>query len=183
MNIESICSRHVISVEGNEPLQHAAALMREHHVGCVVVTENVAGAAHVKGLVTDRDLAIEVLARGGDASQAPVARFVQGPPVAISLHADVAQAVQAMQSAGVRRLLVQDDAGRLVGLLSIDDLVQALAVPLAGLAQVLRQGLLHEIQARGQLAAPPQPVVHVPAMGTAGWPGMRPMPATPTRQA
>jgi len=183
MNIESICTRHVISLDGNETLQRAAMLMREHHVGCIVVTEGDAGAVHVKGLVTDRDLAIEVLSRGGDASQAPLARLVQGPPVAIPLHADVAQAVQAMQAAGVRRLLVQDDDGKLFGLLSIDDLVQALAAPLAGLAAVMRQGLLHEIQARGQLAAPRTSVLHVPAMGTAGWPGMRAMPAAPTRQA
>jgi len=183
MNIESICTRHVISLDGNQPLQRAAMLMREHHVGCIVVTEDDAGVVHVKGLVTDRDLAIEVLSRGGDASQAPLSRLVQAPPVAIPLHASVAQAVQAMQAAGVRRLLVQDDDGKLVGLLSIDDLVQALAAPLAGLAEVMRQGLLHEIQARGQLAAPRSSVLHVPAMGTAGWPGMRAMSPAPTRLA
>lgn len=170
MDIESLCSRHIVGLDGKETLQHAAALMREHHVGAIVVTENVAGASYVKGVVTDRDLAIEVLARGGDASQVPVARLVQGHPVAIGAHADVAQAVHAMQHAGVRRLLVQDDAGQLVGLLSFDDLLQALAAPLTGLAEVLRQGLLRETQVRGRLAVPPQPVLRVPASGTAARP-------------
>ena len=184
MDIESICSRHVVSLDGKEPLQRAAALMREHHVGAVVVTERAADAVQVTGLVTDRDLAIEVLARGGDASDVPVARIVQGPAVGIAARADIAQAVQAMQRAGVRRLLVHDDDGRLVGLLSIDDLVPALAAPFAGLADVLRQGMLREIQARGALAVPAQPVLHVPAVGTARWTSGHPAArtgATPSR--
>jgi CBS domain containing-hemolysin-like protein len=91
--------------------------------------------------------------------------------VGILAQADIAEAVQAMQSAGVRRLLVHDDQGHLVGLLSIDDLIPALAAPLAGLADVLRHGLQREVQARGALAAPPRPVLRVPSMGTAGWTG------------
>jgi len=171
MDIQMLFSRHLVSIDGKDTLQHAAMLMREHHVGAVVVTDGADGSAHVTGLVTDRDLAIEVLSRGGDASQVPVARLVRRPPVGISERASAAQAVQAMQAAGVRRLLVQDDAGHLVGLLSLDDLIQTLAAPLAGLADVLRQGLLREVQARGQLAAPPRPALRVPAMGTAGWQG------------
>ena len=173
MDIESLCSRHLIALDAKESLQQAAVLMREHHVGAVVVTENVAGAVHVKGIVTDRDLAIEVLARGVDASRLPVERLVQSPPVTIPIHANAAQAVQAMQAAGVRRLLVHDDAGQVTGLLSIDDLIPALAAPLAGLGEVLRHGLLREAQRRSELAAPPQPVLRVPAMGTAGWPAFR----------
>jgi CBS domain-containing protein len=171
MSIESLCTQHVVSLDGKEPLQRAAALMREHHVGAVVVTENVAGGVNVTGVVTDRDLAIEVLARGGDASQVPVSRLVQTPPVGISGLADMAQAVQAMQAAGVRRLLVHDDQGHLTGLLSIDDLIPALAAPLAGLAEVLRHGMQRETQARGALAVPARQVLRVPSMGTAGWPG------------
>lgn len=183
MDIDSICSRHIVSMDAREPLQRAAALMREHHVGTVVVTEEAAGMTQVCGIVTDRDLAIEVLARGGDASLAPVGRLVQGPPVGIAATAGIADAIQAMQSAGVRRLLVHDEQGHLVGLLSVDDLIPALALPFAGLAEVLRHGLQREVQARGTLAAPPRPVLRVPAMGTAGWTGAIGAPATPVRTA
>lgn len=169
MNVESICTRDVISLDGNEPLQRAALLMREHHVGAIVVTEIREGSAHVLGVVTDRDLAIELLARGGDASQVPVARLVQGPPIGIAARADLAEAVQAMQTAAARRLLVHDDDGLLVGVLSIDDLLPALVTPLVGLADVLRRGLQRELQSRGTFVAPMRPVLRVPAMGTAGW--------------
>jgi CBS domain-containing protein len=169
MNVESICTRDVVSLDGNEPLQRAALLMREHHVGAIVVTASRDGEVHVLGVVTDRDLVIEVLARGGDASQVPVQRLVQGPPVGIAARADLAEAVQAMQAAAARRLLVHDDQGLLVGVLSVDDLLPALVTPLAGLGDVLHRGRQRELQLRGTFEAPNRPVLRVPAMGTAGW--------------
>lgn len=169
MDTGSICSRHLVSIDASQPLQQAARLMREHHVGAVVVTSSGAEGLQVDGVVSDRDLAIEVLSRGGDASQVPIGRLVRGAPVAIPESATFAQAVAAMQAAGVRRLLVHDEAGALVGLLSFDDLVPALVAPLAGLADVLRKGFEREAAERGAIAAPERPALRVPAMGTAGW--------------
>jgi CBS domain-containing protein len=171
MNVESICTRHIVSLEGGEPLQRAAQLMREHHVGAVVVTAPGEAGAQVIGIVTDRDLAIEVLARGGDATLVPVSRLLRGEPLGIEAGAAVEQAVQLMEGAGVRRLLVHDGEGRLVGILSMDDVLPALVQPLAGLAGALRRGREHEAARRGALAATAQPVLRVPAMGTAGWRG------------
>ncbi|MFO1265852.1 MAG: CBS domain-containing protein [Rubrivivax sp.] len=68
MTVASLCSREIVSVDHAEPLPLAARLMREHHVGTVVVTEERGdGGAHVVGIVTDRDLVIEGLARGAAA--------------------------------------------------------------------------------------------------------------------
>jgi CBS domain-containing protein len=171
MNVESICTRHLVSLDGRESLQRAALAMREHHVGAIIVTEERADGLHVSGLVTDRDLAIEVLARGGDASLVPLARLVQGPPVAVDSRASLEQAVQLMESAGVRRLLVHGEDGKLIGLLSLDDLLPAMVVPLAGLAGVIKRGAEREAARRGSLATAARPVLRVPAMGTAGWQG------------
>lgn len=169
MDVQSICSHEVISLDGAEPLQHAAQLMREHHVGCVVVTEQREGDLHVLGLVTDRDLAIEVLARGGDASRAPIRHLLAGPPAGVAATASLPQAVQALLAAGVRRLLVHDAQGQLVGILSADDLWPALVAPLAGLAEIAERGRQREAQARGALGRAARPALRVPAMGTAGW--------------
>lgn len=169
MNVGSICSRHIVTVEGGASLQHAAALMREHHVGALVVTTAGAQGAQVSGMLTDRDLAIEVLARGGDASRATVGALARSPLVGVREDEALEAAVGKMQSAGVRRLLVQDAEGHLVGLVSFDDLLPACLAPLAGLADVLRRGLEREATERGAIAAPPRPVVRVPPMGTAGW--------------
>jgi CBS domain-containing protein len=74
-----------------------------------------------------------------------------------------------MQAAGVRRLLVHDADGHLVGLVSFDDLLPACIAPLSGLAEVIRKGLEREVAERGAIAQPVRPLLRVPAMGTVGW--------------
>jgi CBS domain-containing protein len=169
MNLGSICQRHVVTIDGHASLQHAAVLMREHHVGALVVTIGSEAGPQVAGVLTDRDLAIEVLARGGDAAGLTAASIVRAPPVSAAEDEALADAVQRMQVAGVRRLLVHDTQGHLVGIVSFDDLLPACIAPLAGLAEVLQRGREREASARGALAAPSRPAVRVPAMGTAGW--------------
>lgn len=169
MNVAELCSRHVITVDAQASLQQAALLMREHHVGALVVIRRDEAGPHVQGVVTDRDLAIEVLARGTDAEQPAVAELAHGPLASVSEDADLAEAIERMQGAGVRRLLVHDAQGQLTGLLSFDDVLPACVTPLAGLAEVLRRGLAREVSERSAVAAPPRPPVRVPAMGTAGW--------------
>jgi len=171
MNIGSICKRHIVTIDAKGSLQQAAALMREHHVGALVVIEAQAEGPgpRVAGIVTDRDLAIEVLARGGDVAQVPVGRVAQSDLVSAPEDADLAEAVTLMQTHGVRRLLVHDAAGLLIGLVSFDDLLPACVAPLAALADVTRKGLEREVAERSAIAAPVRPALRVPAMGTAGW--------------
>jgi CBS-domain-containing membrane protein len=169
MNVGQICKRHIVSIDGAGSLQQAAQLMREHHVGALVVTTADAQGTHVAGVVTDRDMAIEALARGPDASQLPVARIARERLVSVPETAGLDEAVARLQDAGVRRLLVQGAEGQLVGLVSFDDLLQACVAPLAGLSEVLRREVEREVAERGAAAAPSRPLLRVPAMGTAGW--------------
>lgn len=172
MNIGTICKRHLVTVDGSDTLQRAATLMREHHVGALVVTSRGDAGTQVVGMLTDRDLAIEGLARGGDASRLTVGSLAyrpQGPLVSVREDESIADAVVRMQAAGVRRLLVHDAEGHLVGIASLDDLLPACLAPLAGLAEALRHGLERETAERGPVAAPPRPVLRVPPVGTAGW--------------
>lgn len=172
MNVASICQHRVVCVEAAQSLQQAAQLMREHHVGALVVVEADASGSGslVAGVLTDRDLAIEVLARGGDAPKVACGSVACGPAIGIPEEAPLEQAVALMQSHGVRRLLVHDAAGRLAGLLSFDDVLPACVAPLSGLTEILRRGMEQEIARRGAIEAPQRPAVRVPAFGTAGWP-------------
>lgn len=172
MQVRTLCQRHVVTIDANQPLLQAALLMREHHVGSLVVTETGAAdadAAHVRGVITDRDLAIEVLARGGDASQVLAGSLAGGPVVGVAEQAPAELAVSLMQTHGVRRLLVHDDDGLLAGLLSFDDLLPALVAPLSDLADVLRRGIERESHRRGSLGTLQRPPLRIPPLGTAGW--------------
>lgn len=169
MKVGSLCHRPVVTIDEAQSLHHTALLMREQHVGAVVVTRVDGDGLQVTGLVTDRDLAIEVLARGGDASQVPVERLCGRRLVTAPEDADLDEAVSLMQAAGVRRLLVRGADGGLHGVVSFDDLLRACVAPLVGLAQVLQHGVEREAAERGSLAAAVRPPVRVPAIGTAGW--------------
>jgi CBS domain-containing protein len=169
MKLHALCQRPLVTIDADQTLQRAAQLMREQHVGALVIVQDRGGGRQVAGVVTDRDLAIEVLARGGDMAQVPVVRLARGALVSAPADAELLDGIARMQAAGVRRLLVTDGDGLLVGLVSFDDLLQACVAPLTGLAEVLRKGLEREAAERGVLAAPERPRVHVPAVGTAGW--------------
>jgi CBS domain-containing protein len=87
MNIGSICKRRLVTVDANGSLQQAATLMREHHICALVIIDGGKDGAgpRVVGIVTDVDMAIEVLARGGDASQAKTGLLAQGRVVSVSM--------------------------------------------------------------------------------------------------
>lgn len=143
MNIASICQRDIVTVDADASLRDAANAMRERHVGALVVTD-AAAPSRVAGVVTDRDLAIEVLARDLDAAGIRIGQLVRRSPVSVPGNGSLREAVAAMEKAGVRRLLVTGDDGRVIGFLSADDLIEAMAAEVAGLARALRSGLVRE---------------------------------------
>ena len=170
MNLGTLCQRHVITVDRNDSLQRAAHQMRDQHVGSLVVTDDTPQGRRVVGLVTDRDLALAVLADGGSAAQQRVGALVDGTLVSAGEQADLWQGIELMRSAGVRRLLVRDDQGHLAGIVAFDDLIDACARQLGGLADVVRQGIQREALERAQAAAVATTLtLQVPALGTAGW--------------
>ncbi|UFU11594.1 CBS domain-containing protein [Ideonella dechloratans] len=158
MSLTRLCRHPLVAVDDTATLADAARLMRTQHVGALVVVNRQEGAhPHVLGLVTDRDLAVEVLARDLPPGQLHVGALVGGAPVVVPAQASLGEAAHAMREAGVRRLLVVNEEHALVGLVSADDLLEAMAGELTELAQALRSGLLRETQERGPLtaAAPP----------------------------
>lgn len=169
MDIASICTRTVVTVDHAATLPEAARLMREHHVGSLVVTQPGAEGTAVIGVVTDRDLAVEVLARGVDGSDVRVGQLVRGPLVSVAGSAGLDEAVALMQRHGVRRLLVAGEQGQLAGIVALDDLLAAYAARFAALAQVVQAGLEREAHERAPVEPPPIPSLRIPAMGTAAW--------------
>ena len=92
--------------------------MCDEHVGALVVTTG-GEPPQVVGIVTDRDLALEVLGRGETGADVRIGHLAKSPPMAVRANATIREAVMAMEQGGVRRLLVVDDDGGVVGLLSV----------------------------------------------------------------
>ena len=157
MNIGDVCTREVVLIHHAAPLQEAAALMRERHVGTLLVTGASAdGVQSVVGIVTDRDLAIEALARALD-PQTPIARLASANLAALPAGASVDEAITVMKERGVRRLLVSADGRQLVGIVSLDDLLGALGHEVAELARAVKKGIEREAAEREPLAPAPAP--------------------------
>jgi CBS domain-containing protein len=144
MNIGNLCSRHIVTIDSERSLASAAGLMRQHHVGSLVVTTDTLEGSRVAGVVTDRDLVVHVLALGLESSQVSIGDMAHHQVVSVFEDDDITQAIQVMREAGVRRLLVSDAESRLVGVVSLDDLLDACAAQMLGLAGVIRSGIDRE---------------------------------------
>lgn len=169
MNVGFICSRRIVVIDATRPLVEAARMMREHHVGALVVTQQTSEGVFVKGVVTDRDLVIDVLARGLDAADVEIGALANEKLVSIREQGALGEAVAAMRASGVRRLLVTDAEDHLVGIASFDDVLGAYAEELSALAQVVRKEIERETAEAAAPVAPPRPALRIPPMGTAGW--------------
>ncbi len=113
-------TRRVVTASAHETVERAACIMRDEGVGCLVVTSE--GRPH--GIVTDRDLVLRVLAEGLDAST-PVGDFTTYGPFTVSVHDTMETASNRMREHGVRRLPIVDDTGKVVGVVTADDLLMA----------------------------------------------------------
>jgi len=129
MNVAGICKPRVITVRAFDELITAAKLMREHHVGYLVVVDPLPLDAKLKpvGVITDRDIVVSVLAKEVDPRTLRVADVMTRMPIVVDEEQSVASALQEMRRIGVRRVPVTSTAGSLVGVLSLDDVVDALS--------------------------------------------------------
>lgn len=148
MAIGEICNREVVIVQRDTTIQEAAKLMRSHHVGALVVVKEVAGKRHPVGLVTDRDLVIEVLAPELDASVITVGDIMLPKPVTVPETTGVFEAIQFMRDKAVRRLPVVDGQGALIGIVALDDLLSLLADELSELSTLVTREQKKEIDSR-----------------------------------
>jgi CBS domain-containing protein len=144
MAIGELCSRDVVFVGLNESCALAARLMREQHVGSLVVVREQGGRRVPAGVVTDRDLVVGVMALGLEPEKTLVEAVMRPEVAVVGEDEGVGRALALMRDKGVRRLPVVDAKGALVGLLAADDLIELFGEELAGLAAVIGQGARRE---------------------------------------
>ena len=138
MSVENVCSYNVVTVPPRASVNEVARSMREHHVGDVVVAERSDGLMKPVGIVTDRDLVVEVLAQDVPPGDLTVADIMSSSLLVVSKDNGLEYALRQMHEAGVRRAPVVDSRGELVGLLSVDDVVDYIARVTGQIASTIR---------------------------------------------
>lgn len=145
MTISTLCNRAVVTIHRQATVEDAARLMRNSHIGDVVVVDAADTRVPV-GMLTDRDIVVEVIAQGRAATQTSVGSIMSRPVLTLRQADGFIEALDKMSQRGVRRAPVVDRDGCLVGLISVDDVVRLLARELAKVGALIMHERDAEIQ-------------------------------------
>jgi CBS domain-containing protein len=149
MTVGDVCTRGVATVVREDSVLEVARIMRDRHVGNVVVVDGEGMHKHPIGILTDRDIVVAIVALAPDKlSQLLVGDVFTRDVLTIAAEDSIETALQTMSERGIRRLPVVDFAGRLRGILTFDDVVGVMAQQLTELAQVVRRERQREEQLR-----------------------------------
>ena len=148
MKTGDICNREVVFIQREASVFEAASLMREHHVGDLVVMEEKHGRRTPVGILTDRDIVLEVIAEGVDLGGVVVGDIMSFELTTAGEDDDLFDTVKRMRTKGIRRLPVVDRAGALVGIVTVDDLLDLLAEQVSDLARIIQREQTRERERR-----------------------------------
>lgn len=136
MHVGDFCTRAVVTCRRDTTARELARLMRDRHVGDVVVVEDHEGGVRPVGIVTDRDLAVRLVAEGFDPERF-LAEDLVLPELVTAFASETAfDVIWNMRTHGVRRLPVVDVHGRLIGIVTADDVGAFLGQELTALARI-----------------------------------------------
>ena len=144
MDIDVYCKNEVITIDKDATPLETARLMRRCHVGDVVVVEHQLGEKIPLGIVTDRDITLGIVAAGVDPTTVTVQDIVRRPLITVNKNDDIAECIVCMKQNGVRRAPVVDDKGMLVGIVTLDDIVEILANQLNDVVSLVDYQLRNE---------------------------------------
>jgi CBS domain-containing protein len=147
MTIGDVCNREVVFVNREVTVHAACKLMRHYHVGSLVVVDDVGGVDGKRlpvGMLTDRDIVVEINAMDLDANVITAGDIMSPDLVTAPESLGLSEAIELMRFRGVRRLPVVNDENRLVGIVAIDDLLAVLAEELSAIAHVVSREHMRE---------------------------------------
>ncbi|MFO7177739.1 MAG: CBS domain-containing protein [Pseudomonadota bacterium] len=147
MSIAQLIRRPVETLPPTATCVDAAQLMRTRNIGSVIVAKD----GEPQGVVTDRDLAVRVIAERREPSQVELSEVMSPHPIFLSIHRSLDDAIETMRDLGVRRIPVVNDDGQLEGILSMDDVISMLA------RQISQVGAAIEREIKPSTESQPEP--------------------------
>ena len=148
MSVGEYCNRAVVVAAKSTEIREAARLMRGHHVGDLIIVEPRGGENIPLGIVTDRDLVIEVLAQELDPDALTVADIMSPDPCTAQEDDDLWATLNRMRNEGIRRLPVVNARGGLEGILTADDVLDLFAEGLMDLVKLMQKEVYREARNR-----------------------------------
>jgi CBS domain-containing protein len=144
MNIGELCNREVIVANREDSVQAAAKLMREYHVGDVVVVEQRGQDRVPVGILTDRDIVVELIATEVDTKTVTVSDAMSTELLTVREDDDISDMIEQMRGKAVRRVPVVDANGALVGIVTVDDIIDVMAEQFDALVSLVHREKHHE---------------------------------------
>lgn len=138
MRVGEYCNRNVVVINGNESVKNAAELMRSYHVGDLVLVEEHDSQKIPIGIVTDRDLVIEVMAAGVKPESLLVRDILTEPFRCVFENDSLFDALEIMHSPKIRRLPVINDDKTLIGIITLDDFIEILTEAMGQIVNVVK---------------------------------------------
>ena len=132
-----VCTKPVVTASAQMTVSEAARAMRSKNIGALVVVN----AGRPIGMLTDRDIAIDVVARGMDPDSVRVGDVMRKKPVTIRQDLGLLDAARTFAKSGVRRLPVVDKGGVVIGVIAVDDIMMLLGNEMGHVAGALSAGL------------------------------------------
>jgi CBS domain-containing protein len=148
MTVGQICNRVVVFAFRNTPLPDAAKLMRENHIGSLVIVDESDRGRVPVGMLTDRDIAIAVVAQALDPRTLTAGEVMSGELVTANEQDDMLDALQRMRRRGVRRMPVLAANGTLAGIVTLDDLLELVAEQLGDVVKAIATEQSREARTR-----------------------------------
>ena len=137
MSIGDVCNRDVVIADRSDSILDAVRLMRKYHVGDVVVVEEKEGHRRPVGILTDRDIVIELLAAGVDLGALTISDAMSFDLLTLRESDDLMDGIERMQQRGVRRAPVVDERDALVGILTVDDVIDLISEQLWSVTKLI----------------------------------------------
>lgn len=148
MLLKEVCVLDVVCCGRSTGIIEAARMMRKHHSGDLIVVDDPGGDRIPVGILTDRDIVVEVLGNELDPAKTTVAQVMSSKLVIAEGSEDTAVAVERMHLHGVRRLPVVDHSGGLIGVFTLDDALKLHAARAAEFVEIAAKGQTHERRTR-----------------------------------
>ena len=149
MDAGDLCNRDVVTIGKGERVLEAARRMRQQHVGTLVVVDDEAATPRPLGMITDRDIVVGVVAEDPE----DLDRFLVGDVMSFDVTTayedeGLDEVLARMRREGIRRIPVVDDADTLVGIVALDDLLEALSRQLDEVSRLVAREIQIEREVR-----------------------------------